>query len=169
MTDINAQVERVSKAATHLAELANALQVEIDAVKTATVAEAAILYFGLKTAYDELDASRKLIYNQVDFMNKALLPNMMEKQGVDKIQVPQLSRSFYIVTKSSCSMLDKDKAFAWFRERGEDAMISETINSSSLVAYMNEMIKSEGIDPPDDIFKLTTYDTTGSSKYTPKK
>lgn len=164
------QLERVRAAAKYLSDLA--IDIERDIVilsKSDTkLAEAASYFFNLKEAHTALESARKEIGKHVEFLNKSLIPSKLEHAGLDKIQVPELARSFYILTKTSCSMLDKEKGMEWLRDRGDGVLIAETVNAGTLAAYMTSLVTDEGIDPPEDIFKLSTYRTTGISKYQPK-
>lgn len=125
-------------------------------------------YHAINAAYDEIDTARKHMYQLVDMLNKGEIPKRMEEMGTDKIQIPSLSRSFYPLAKYSASMLDKSAAFAWLRARKAGDLIQETVNAGTLASYLKDLTINEGIDPPADIFKFTTYYITGSSAYNPK-
>lgn len=165
MTD---SVNRTQNAAKHLNELADQIQGVIDEFPKMSIADRARFFFQLKEAYADLDKARKRIYAHVDALNKHHIPEMLENAEMDKIQLPDLGRSFYILTKNSCSMVDKDAAMSWLRDRGDGALIQETVNAGTLASYMKDLITNEGIDPPEELFKVSTYNTTGISKYTPK-
>ena len=62
----------------------------------------------------------------------------------------------------------KDKGFKWLRENGLGDLISETVNAGTLASAMRNMILDQGIEPPDDVIKVTTYKATSINKYTPK-
>ena len=51
-------------------------------------------------------------------------------------------------------------------EQGD--MIQETVNAGTLSAFIRNMILEQGIDPPEDIVKVSTYSTTSMVKYRPK-
>lgn len=128
-------------------------------------------YYNLKTKYDRLDEARKLIYALVDNLNKSIIPLRFDAIGTDKIQVPEIKKSFYPLTKYSASIPDgkKAEAYDWLRERDLGAVITETVNAGTLSNTLQTFITDTGIDPPEDLFKLTSYKTTGMSNYTPKK
>ena len=128
-----------------------------------------VAFFDLKNDYEELDALRKELYQLVDRYNKYIIPREMERRDIDKMQVASIARSFYPVQKTSTSVADKDKAFEWLRVNGGEALIQETINSSSLSAFVTTMMKETGKEPPQDVIKTHTYNITGISKYKPKE
>lgn len=130
-----------------------------------------IAYYQIKTKYDALDEARKLIYALVDSLNKSVIPLRFDAIGTDKIQVPEVKKSFYPLTKYSASIPDgkKPEAYEWLRSNDLGAIITETVNASTLVNTLNEFITEIGKDPPEDLFKITSYKATGMSNYTPKK
>lgn len=132
------------------------------------IADILTFYHTLDTAYGALDKQRKAIYKELDFLNKSSIPEALEATGLDKVRVPALGRSFYIVPKMSASILDKEKGFEWLRANQGGELITETVNAGSLAAFLKHMMTEEAKDPPSDVFKVTPYNTTGSAKYTPK-
>lgn len=132
------------------------------------LADAATAYWRLKCAYDDLDAARKAFYAIVDAVSKHHLPKLMDAQGVDKIQVPDLARSFYPQVKMSCSFHDKMQGLEWLESMDAGDLAVPTVNASTLTSFVKDMIDEQGIEPPEDIVKVNTYTITGSSKYTPK-
>ena len=102
-------------------------------------------------------------------MDKFILPTKFDASDLDLIRIPELARSFYPTTKYSAKTLDKEELMKWLRDLGQDALISETVNSSTLAGFLKERMLEEGIDPPEEIVQLTTYKSIGSSKYTPKE
>ena len=160
---------RLQKAAVYLEEVARELKANSVSIKDMTAIESVEWYWALKCAYDELDAARKDVYKLKDELEKFILPSKLDALGVDKIRVPELGRSFYTQTKYSASFPDKEKGFEWLRSSGNGALVQETVNASTLAAFCKNMVLEEGIDPPEDIINFRSYQTIGSSKYTPPK
>ncbi len=130
--------------------------------------ELAIALFNTKDAHGELDDAVKLIYHQVERINKGLLPKRLRDSDTDLIRVPSVARSFSIRTNYSASFLDKEKGFEWLRETGNESLISETVNAGTLASFCRNMLLEEGVEPPADIVKLSSYDAISITKYTPK-
>lgn len=166
--DMNDTITRIENAARHLLEVADQLQTEMDKLPSGSLGDAAKCFFEAKEAHTMLENARKAVGKKIDFMNKVMIPEMLEAHGSDKVQIPEIGRSFYILTKTSCSMLDKEKGMKWLRDRGDGSLISETVSAGTLASYAKDLVVNEGVDMPDDIFKLSTYNITGVSKYTPK-
>ena len=128
-----------------------------------------IAFYDLKNDYDALEELRKELYAFVDKYNKFIIPKEMERRDIDKMQVASIARSFYPLTKTSTSVADKDKAFEWLRANGGEALIQETVNSSSLSGFVTTMMKETGKEPPADVIKMHSYTIVGISKYKPKE
>jgi hypothetical protein len=125
-------------------------------------------FYYLKTAYEDVDKQAKRVYHHVDFLSKVFIPAKMEEQGISKLQVNECGKSFYPLTHTSCRMLDKSPAFDWLVANGGDALITKTVNAQSLAGFMKGFVLDTGIDPPEDIFEMKSYQTTGMSSFNPK-
>lgn len=125
--------------------------------------------FLTKNYYEDVDKQVKRVYHFQDMLNKHLLPERMKEQNSGGFRVPTIARSFSIVEKTSASFLDKEAGLEWLRKIGQGDMIQETVNAGTLAAFCRNMILNEGLEPPEDIIKVTTYSTTSMVKYRPKK
>ena len=121
-----------------------------------------------KQGYDDLKKILTEIQKVVDKQSKVIVPEAMDDAGLDKIRVPEVATSFYPLVKYSASMLDKAAGFQYLRDNNAEALITETVNASSLSAYLRDRLVNEGVEPPEDVFKFGIYKITGMSKYTPK-
>ena len=65
-------------------------------------------------------------------------------------------------------MINKNAAMQWLRDNDLGETITETVNAGTLAKVLKEYVIETGKDAPEDAFKLTEYQSTGSSKYTPK-
>lgn len=135
---------------------------------SAAPAAIATALFFMDATHKRLDEMRKRYYHEKDHLDKKVLPAALEAAGTDIVRVPELARSFSLQTKYSASFVDKDKGFEWLRGRGSEDLIQETVNAGTLAAFVKSLIIDEGVDPPEDIVKVSTYQTIGVTKYTPK-
>lgn len=136
--------------------------------ESAPLTEQLVYFFHLKEHAKALNDEVKRLNRVVERFNKGVIPDAIEESGMDLVRVPHVARSFYPLVKHSASMTDKVKAFEWLRNQGAESLITETVNSSTLSAYLKDRLENEGIEPPEDVIKLSTYRITGMSKYTPK-
>lgn len=146
------------------------LQQKVDSAdKIETIEEFASFFWSIKQAYAELDEARKLIYHQLDRLDKSIFPEYLERLGTDKVRVPELGRSFYVTKKFSVKQLDKEGVMEWLRNNGGADVIQETVNASVLTSFVQDLMIEQGIDPPEGVLELTSYNTIGSSKYNAAK
>lgn len=167
---IHPSVQRLINAVPFLEEVAKEIEKSIDEIeKTGTAVDAAVFFHDLKEAYTALDDARKLSYHQKDRMDKFIVPSKLNSFGSDKLRIPEVGRSFYVTTKYTASFSDKEAGFEWLRAKGNGDIIQETVNAGMLASLCKNMVLEEGIDPPEEIVKFSSYETTGSAKYTPKE
>ena len=143
------------------------VEAALEGLKRGNLSEACRYYKSLKDAYDVLDDHRKNIYNQVEALSRQILPEMMEEEDVSTITLDFEDGSKYRFTKNqrtSCSIIDKDGAYKWLRETGNEALIVETVNSSSLSSFASHYLKDEGKDLPADYFKQSALIYTSVTK-----
>ena len=155
-----------------LAKDAKSIEAVGDAIKddgTIKPSELAEFYFHLKELHEQADQAVKKLYHVNDMLNKHLIPSRLKDAGLDAIRVPSIARSFSIVTKTSASFIDKEKGLEWLRGMGAGEMIQETVNAQTLSSFCRNMILENGIDPPQDIVKVSSYDTMSMVKYKPKE
>lgn len=167
----NAKAEGYSRAAGDLTASLIELRGTVDKLRDdpqVNAAVAARVLFVLKEAYAQLDAATKQLYAIRDLLDKTIVPTKMDAEGVDMVRVPEIARSFSKQNKMSASLIDKEKGFEWLRSIGQGDIIQETVNAGTLAAFVRNMIIEEGVDPPEDVVKVNTYNTTGINRYTPK-
>jgi hypothetical protein len=166
-----AAIERLEAATRALEAAAKDVEGAFETMKndgTVPPAEIAEFYFYAYETYEQTDLAAKRVYHVKDGLSKFLIPERLRAQGMDGIRVPSIARSFGITTKTSASLLDKERGFEWLRKIGQGDVIQETVNASTLSALVRNMILEHGIDPPGDIVKVSTYAITSMVKYKPK-
>lgn len=131
-------------------------------------ADMAKAYWAVCNLHDDLKKQLTRLYHVMNALDKAVLPKLFEHHGLDMVRIPELGRSFSIRQMTTASMLDKEQAMEWLRENGHGDLIQETVNAGTLASFIRNMILEEGIEPPEELFKVSTYKTIGSNKYNPK-
>lgn len=139
-----------------------------DGIAIVPVADVAKLFFALKMKHEELDTARKRISKTLDYLDKHVIPSSLEHEGTDMIRVPEIKRSFGIRNMTTASMIDREAAFKWLRENGHGDMVQETVNAGTLASFARNLMLEEGIDLPNDIFKVNSYRKTGVTQYKPR-
>ena len=158
----------MARAAGFLESIADDAKKAESAINEMSLSEQCSYLFRVKKQYEDINEQVKKLYRHVDKLSKVIIPEAMDDAGVDKIRVPEVATSFYPLVKYSASMLDKGAGFQYLRDNNAGALITETVNASSLSAYLRDRLVNEGVEPPEDVFKFGIYKITGMSKYTPK-
>ena len=134
--------------------------------------DALIAYFNFQDMYKRLDALRKVVYHRKDLMDKVVIPKILEDGGVQdgiKIRINENQGiNFRVATKTSARVVDKEKLYAWLRERGDGDIITETVNAGTLASMLKHLLLDEGIEAPEGTVELKTYNGVGMTKYKPK-
>lgn len=164
------KLSKLDKLSLSLLALADEIDGQVAALEKETdIKNVCTAWLRLKEQYGRLDDARKRVYHALDKMDKHVVPSALERAGLEKVQIPELARSFYISVKHSASMVDKDKGIKWLKKSGHADLVQETVNAGTLCAFLREYALETGKEPPEGLFTMNSYNTTGSSKYTPKK
>ena len=150
-------------------KLADVFEQEIrDAIDDLNYPRVFTIFAQMGEANKRLEAARQKFGKVYEIMNKADVPNLFEALGTDIFRVPEIGRSFYPNTMYSATILDKEAAFDWLRANGGGELIQPTVNAGTLKSFVRTKLDEEGVEPPDDVIKFSSYQVIGSSKYTPK-
>ena len=143
----------------------SALTIEaVEALKTQDIFSILKAFKALKDGYKIIDDHRKEIYHQVEFLSKSYIPEtMLEKGGGSSLTLKDIGYRFTVSTSLSATILDKDKAYEWLREQGQDGIITETVNASTLSKFAKTYTKDFGLDLPE-CFKVNPYYSTSVTK-----
>ena len=141
------------------------------AIDDATLADLCEVWHMLKSLHAEMDEAKRRVGAMVNNLQSAVLPERFESEGMDKVSLPSLGRSFYPLQKVQASLNkeNRDSAMGWLRDNGGESLITETVNANSLSAFVKDLMINQGLDVPEDSINVRTYSTMGSSKYTPKE
>ena len=128
------------------------LQIEIDTGDSLSeIKTACQLYRKVKDLKNEMDDLLKAANKIHTKMTEDLMPALFDQEDIKNITVEGFQ---YIVThKSRATMKDKEAAFEFFREKGQESIITETINWQTLDATI-KLYLEEGLDVPDEIFDV---------------
>lgn len=136
--------------------------------KTIKPADMAKAFYYMDQFHDEVKAALTRLYHVIDSVDKHVFPSLLEHHGVDMVRVPELGRSFSIRQMTTASIIDKEGGIKWLRDNNHGDLVQETVNAGTLASFFRNMILEQGIDPPEDLFKVNTYRKIASAKYTPK-
>lgn len=131
-----------------------------DGLKVGDIAD---IYVMVGRAYETIDEARKLLLKYKEHLSYEVIPEMFERENLKTMN----TASGYRVTVSarlSASILDQPRAFAWLRENELGDIIKETVHAGTLSAQLKDMMQQDNIDPPEDLFKISTMPVTSVTK-----
>lgn len=165
---IVAGLQRVIETLNKISDAAEALREEARDNKSVSPAALGYTLFQLKETYEEADKQLKRVYHVKDAIDKNILPERMRDNNIDGFKVPEIARSFSIIDKTSASFVDKEAGIAWLNSIGQGDMVQQTVNAGTLAAFCRSLLLERGMEPPEDVIKVSTYSVTGMVKYRPK-
>lgn len=121
-----------------------------------------------RIAAEIIKDAKKALDNIVDTLSRVVIPDVVAKlkettgekppfviEGVGRVSVSY---------RFSCSMIDKDQGIDWLRGSGNESLVTETVNSSTLAAFAKDMLENQGKELPSEIFKVSTSPFTSITK-----
>lgn len=114
----------------------------------------------MKRIREELDDAKEhssTLQKQWDDLRKVHIPNKMEELGIESVRVKGVG-TVSERTDAYCTTPAKNKhaLYEWLEGHGHGDLITDTVNASTLKAFMKEQIML-GNDVPDDIVNFNPY------------
>lgn len=111
----------------------------------------------LKEELDKYDALKKEYQAAYDFLSISVLPERMEEEMIETLRVAGVGR-LQARSDIRCAVpaQNREAVKEWLIDNGHGSMITETINASTLKAFVREMMK-EGKEWPEDLLNVTPY------------
>lgn len=113
-----------------------------------------------RKAKDELDRCAKIktqAQKLHDFLAENIIPERMDDEGFDTVKIAGIGR---LQVKSdircACPAAHRDELADWLRDHNHGALVSTTVNSSTLKAFVKEQMK-EGKAYPENLLNITPY------------
>lgn len=112
----------------------------------------------LRVAKDELAKQTKAINAELEIICREIIPERMAEEGLRGVPLTDGSR-LELRSKAFCSTRAgmRDALMAWFRDHDLPEMVTETINASTLKAFMAEQLKEGNEVPPDELLSYTPF------------
>lgn len=125
--------------------------------ETLSLEEMAIAMAQTRRELDDAKAQAAGHQKEWDVLRKIVIPNKMEELGIESVRITGVgtvsSRADAYCTVPSGKKIE---LMEWFRDNGMEDMVTETVNSSTLKAWVKEQI-IEGNPVPDDIINFSPY------------
>lgn len=111
----------------------------------------------LKETIDNLAAVKTEYQNEFDRIRRGALPDKMEAEQMSTITLPGVGR-ITVTDQMSASILPEYKLDmqAWLKDNGFGALVTATVNASTLSAFVKEQMGA-GNELPYDFLNISTY------------
>lgn len=111
----------------------------------------------LKEAIDMLGAIKTEYQNEFDRIRRGVIPEKMEAEQMSTITLPGVGR-ITVTDQMSASILPEYKLDmqAWLKDNGFGALVTATVNASTLSAFVKEQMGA-GNELPYDFLNISTY------------
>ena len=110
----------------------------------------------LRERHTELKEQAAKIWHEVDYLRFTAIPDTLEAEGIESLKVDDVGRISTRV-ESSVKTIDKERLRQWLINNDGVAMISETINSSSLKAFIMNRVRDGQDIPGDEIIEFKPF------------
>jgi hypothetical protein len=118
----------------------------------------------LRAQHAEIKEAAALVWAEVDYLRLTRIPEELETQEVTSVKIKGVG-TLSTRIESSCSTKDKPALIAWLHENGYESIISQdTINASTLKAFINNQIKAGDEIPSAEIVKFSPYEVAVITK-----
>lgn len=128
-------------------------------METPTWREVALELRRLKEIADEAKLARTEAYAEYDNYRTVTVPDLMNEAEVSSINIKGIGRLG--ITEDAYASIKagmKEDAYKWVIEtEGDESLIQATINSSTLKAWLKEIMRQGEVEIPEDLFNFTPY------------
>lgn len=119
------------------------------------IRDLAILQQRYKELHELMDKNKSNVGVVFDMIRTNVMPLKMDEAGVATITLSGIGR-VQLTDDLRVKVLDKDKQFEWLEQNGNQDLISETVNASSLKALLRRLMR-EGEAIPGDTFEISPF------------
>lgn len=116
----------------------------------------------LQAEKEKLDGLLKIINAHYDVIRMETIPEKMDEDGVENMRVEGIGR-VSLTADMFVATTNKQGLFQWFREQHLGDMIQDTVNASTLKAFVKRRMK-EGKDVPSDYLRVTPFTRASITK-----
>lgn len=133
------------------------MDLNYDVIEKLSIEELAEIHLKIKNDIDALKVIQSTLVKYYDLIRKTALPELMQKQNIESLIIPNLGKLDLIDDLYASIKIDEQKnAYEWLDDNGHGGIIKQTVNAQTLKALLKSKIKLDE-DIPEDFFKITKY------------
>lgn len=103
---------------------------------------------------EEAEAELAKVNAFFDVLRFEVIPDKMDEKGITSMNFTGIGR-LGLTADMSLRMVDKKGAFTWMKKNKLGALITQTINSSSLKTWYKDRLRAGKSVPPAELIKVT--------------
>lgn len=111
---------------------------------------------------EKLEGLLKVVNAHYDVIRMETIPEKMDEEGVENMRVAGIGR-VSLTADMFVATVNKQGLFQWFREQHLGDMIQDTVNASTLKAFVKRRMK-EGKDVPSEYLRVTPFTRASITK-----
>ncbi len=129
-----------------------------DELNELSIVDLATRFRELKDKLTKAKEDMAIVQKEFDTIRKSILPEKIENSGLDSpVNVTGVGKiSLRAEIFASIRSERKEEAKDWLVSNGHEALIKETVNASTLKAFVKEQLEN-GEEIPDELFLVTPY------------
>ncbi len=117
----------------------------------------------LRLKHEKAKRQAAEIWAEVDYLRFTAIPDMMNEQDIQTVTIKGVGR-LSLRMEAQCKTVDKQSLFEWLEEIDATELMSNTVNSSTLKAFILNRIREGEPIPDDGIIKFSTYEMATITK-----
>jgi hypothetical protein len=117
----------------------------------------------VRLASASIKEAREVISEIEETLSRVTIPDVMRLVNVKTTTIEGVGR-VTVSYRYSCSMLDKEQGMLWLKANNHGGLIQETVNASTLAAFSKNLLETEGLELPPELFKVGTSPYTSITK-----
>lgn len=142
------------------------LKSQLATIRKMRVQDAAAEYVKIKTLCEHFEVIEKQLSSVVSELKTIIIPELFDKENMTSFNTKDGFRVTVSVS-TRATMTDKVNGPVWLKENGLGALVTETVNASTLSATARTMLE-EGKDLPQEYFSTYLQPSTSVTKVKPK-
>ena len=121
----------------------------------------------MKAIGEDKDAAEEVlkdINKEYDYLRLSLIPKLFDDRGIANMRLTDIGRvSLTSDIYASIPAGKRDEAYLWLSDTGHGDLVSNTVNPSTLKAFLKQMLL-KGEEIPEDLFKVTPFTRASITK-----
>jgi len=138
----------------------SSLHAEVHGALRGNVQDAARAYAAIKHLEETVEEIHKTLARIKNALKDEIIPAAFELDGVTNVPLAEVRVGVQHKVRASIRKGMKKEAYKFLNSIGAAALITETVNASSLASLAGEMLKDDNKELPDNLFAVEVYPTS---------